>query len=63
MEATGGLGSIGTYDAKLSAGVASLSVGLNVDVAALLLAKAAVVTNAAEKAILEGAAALLKAMV
>jgi hypothetical protein len=60
MEASGGIGSIGTYDLKLSAGVASVSIGAQVDICAQILAAAEKVSNATEKAVLVEAAAILK---
>lgn len=60
METSGGIGSVGTYDAKISGGVLSLSLGAQIDLAAELLKAADKVSNATEKMLLQGAAAILK---
>lgn len=62
METSGGIGTVGKYDVKLSGGVATAEVSVSVDLSALIIAKAAQVTNSAEKAILIAAADVLKAI-
>ena len=62
MEASGGLGSNVSYDVKLSAGVASVSIIGQIDLAAEIMKFAEKCENATEKMILVGAAGLLKGM-
>ncbi len=65
MEAQGGIGSVGTYDAKLSGGVAEIAVGFKIDLAAELqkLISSGKVTNAFEVAAIGVVIGILKALV
>lgn len=62
MENQGGIGSVGSYDIKLSGGVAEVSLGLKVDLGAELqkLIDAGKISNALEKSALEIVIGILK---
>lgn len=62
MEAQGGIGSVGSYDAKLSGGMIEVSVGVKIDLAGELqkLVESGKVSNEFEKAALAVVIGLVK---
>lgn len=61
-EVQGGLGSVGTYDAKLSGGVATVSVSVKYDMCAELQKISDAATNQVEKEALDVVIGILKVM-